>query len=127
MRRVRALLPALLLATAAGACGEPAEDGIGREDFVATFVDLREAAVRGTLDDAARDSILAAHDATEAELRAYIEARRADPEALADTWRVVLDSIVARDSVAAARDSVAAAGDSAAASPDTGSTRTESN
>ena len=123
---MRALLLVPLLAAAA-ACDDSTESGISREEFVSTFVDLREAAVRGTLDSVVRDSILAAHDASEAELRAYIEARRGDPEALADTWRAVLDSIVARDSVAAAGDSAAAAADSAAASPDTGSTRTESN
>ena len=103
---------ALLLAIAAMApsCGDDdARGGIGRGQFAAAFVDLREATVRGTLDSASRDSILNAHGLTEAELRAYLEARGDDPEALADTWREVLDSIAARDSTAVTPDSARSA------------------
>ena len=97
-----------LVALLAGCGGDAERGGIERAEFVATFVDLREATVRGTLDSASRDSILGAHDVTEAELRAYVEARSDDPEALAETWRAVLDSVAARDSAAAPPDTTSA-------------------
>ena len=87
-------------------CGGGETDGLERSEFVAAFLDLREASVRGTLDSTSLDSILGAHDVTEAELRAYVAARSDDPDALAETWREVLDSIAARDSAAAPVDSV---------------------
>lgn len=95
------MIAALLVIGAA--CDEGADaGGMDRSEFVAAFVDLREATVLGTLDSARRDSILAAHEVTEVDLRAYIEAHSDDPDALAETWREVLDSIAARDSAAAA-------------------------
>jgi hypothetical protein len=101
----RAAAVVAMIALLADCDGGAERGGIERAEFVATFVDLREATVRGTLDSASRDSILAAHGVTEAELRAYVEARSDDPDALAETWREVLDSVAARDSAAAPPDS----------------------
>lgn len=109
MTRPRAHLALLALIAVAYGCDDGAgQGGIGRSEFVRAFVDLREATVRGTLDSVRLDSILTEHGVTEAELRAYVEAHSADPDALAATWREVLDSVAARDSAAAAPDSVSA-------------------
>lgn len=97
----RPALVALVAGTAAlGACDEPAEgaEGIDRQTFVATYADLRRAVVADSLDDAVRDSILAARGVTEADLRDYVDRRATDPDALSKTWREVLDTIAARDS-----------------------------
>ncbi len=111
-RAVLGGLAALFACTAA--CGDSGDPGgIEQSEFVATFLDLREATIRARLDSTRRDSILAEHEVTEAQLRAYIEARSKDPNALAETWREVLDSIAARDSAAAAPP------DTASAEPDT--------
>ena len=81
--------------------------GIDRDTFVAAYVDLRRATVAGRLDAAVRDSILRAHDVSEADLRAYIESRADDPAALSATWTEIRDSLAATDSAAAAADTAA--------------------
>ena len=97
MRRAVPLLGALLLASA---CERPATyDGLEREEFVATYVDLRRATVAGELDEQTRDSILEAHGTTEEALRDYVEQRAEDPEAIADTWREINERISARDTM----------------------------
>ncbi|HUF13549.1 MAG TPA: hypothetical protein VMN78_10650 [Longimicrobiales bacterium] len=84
------------------ACAEESEsEGIDEETFVGTYVDLRGAVVADSLDAAVRDSILAAHDVTAADLRDYVDRHAANPDGLAETWRAILDSIAARDSAAA--------------------------
>ena len=108
MTRTRGVVLLALVVAAAGCDDGPAGGGLEREVFVRTFVDLRQATVAGTLDSVRRDSILGAHGVTEAELRAYVQARAEDPEALAATWREVLDTIAARDSVARLSDTVSA-------------------
>ena len=86
----------LVLALALLACDRPAgESGIDRETFVATYVDLRRATVDGRLDDATRDSILDAHGTTADELRAFVTARADDPEAIADAWRDIHETLTA--------------------------------
>jgi hypothetical protein len=101
----RLLLAAALLV----ACQDSdADNGIDRSRFVATYVDLRRATNARALDDATRDSILEAHGTTEAELRAYVELRANDPEAIADTWREIMDSIAAGDSIVAQKDTLRA-------------------
>lgn len=98
MRGGRALVAALCAFAFVG-CDEPEPHaGIDRDTFVRVYLDLRAATVAGTLDAAARDSILAAHDVGEEDMQAFIEGRAADPDALAQTWRDVMDSIAARDS-----------------------------
>lgn len=118
-RHVGAVL--LLGACAASACdpGDGSDGGIDRSDFVAAYVDLRQAVLRDSVDEARRDSILAVHGVTADEMRDYIERHADDPAALADTWREVIDNTAARDSAAAARDSAAAAPDPASATPAT--------
>ena len=76
-------------------------DGIDRGTFVATYIDLRRAVIAGSLDDTVRDSILALHDVSEADLRDYVDRHATDPEVLSATWREVLDSIARRDSAVA--------------------------
>ena len=104
VRRARIVALAGLLATGfvAAACEQRTDAEIeGRATFVATYIDLRRATVAGTLDDGVRDSILRAHGTTEEELRAYVEQHAEDPATLSDTWREIMDSLTARDSVAA--------------------------
>lgn len=101
-RSTLSLLGLLLIAAACGERDSAAPDGIDRSAFVAAYIDLRAATVAGVLDDATRDSILARHDVTEADLRAWIEQRSDDPAALSEAWREVTDSTAARDSAAAA-------------------------
>ena len=99
----RALVPVLAFCAGglAAACDDSgASEGIDEDTFVATYVDLRSAVVADSLDAAVRDSILAAHDVTAADLRGYVERRAMDPDALAETWRAILDTVAARDSAA---------------------------
>ena len=99
----RALVALALVAGAA--CDAARDDGMSRTEFVATYVALRRATVAGELDAAKRDSILEAHGTTAEELRDYIERRADDPQGIADTWREIMDSIAARDTLAAPDDS----------------------
>lgn len=111
----------LLAACAATACdpGAGSDGGLDRSDFVAAYVDLRQALLRDSLDEERRDSILAAHGVTADGMRDYVERHADDPAALADAWREVIDSTAARDSAAAARDSAAAAADRPSTAPAT--------
>ena len=89
-----ALLFALAIALAA--CEAPTADaGIDRETFVATYVDLRRATVDGRLDESVRDSILAARGTTQEELRAFLTSREDDPQAVADAWREINETLTA--------------------------------
>lgn len=109
VRSARAATLSMLVSGAVlTACTErPAEpDGIDRETFVAVYVDLRQAVVAGAGDSAVRDSILAGHGLTEAELRAYVDERAGDPAGLAETWREIMDSIAARDTAGARSDTL---------------------
>ena len=119
MRRRAGLV--LALALVAGCQAPEGEEGIERDGFVATYVALRRATVAGELDSERRDSILEAHRTSEEELRAYIERHADDPDAIADTWREINDSIAARDSASAAPDTAVAGPDQGAAEPDTSS------
>lgn len=89
------LVPTLALTSLAGCGGEAEQPPIDRETFVSTYVALRRAMVADTLEAGTRDSILAAHEVTADELRAWIEVQADDPEALAEVWREVLDSLTA--------------------------------
>lgn len=101
----RALVALALIALAPACEATSGEDGMGRSEFVATYVALRRATVQGELDEATRDSILEAHGTTQEALRDYIEQRADDPEAIADTWREIMDSIASRDTLTAQPDS----------------------
>jgi hypothetical protein len=91
--RVAALRASLALALAMAACTPAApETAIDRETFVATYVDLRKAALRSptrTLTDAQRDSVLAAHGVGEKDLVQFAEVRGADPDYMVALWSEV--------------------------------------
>ena len=89
------LVVAVALAASAGCADVAEEEGMGRDEFVSTYLDLRRATVDGRLDEAVRDSILDAHGTTDEEMRAYVDARADDPDAIAQTWREITDSIAA--------------------------------
>ena len=118
----RGALIGLAFAAACGGGGD--EQGVSRAAFVGAYIDLRGATVAGELDARTRDSILSAHGTTEEELRAYVTQRAEDPDAIADTWREIMDSIAAREIAAVASDTTdttAVEPDSTAAEPDTSS------
>lgn len=104
-----ARLGVVALALSAGLAGcdgrGNGERGIDRETFVAAYTDLRLAIFDDVFDEATRDSILASHDVTEDELRAFVDRHADDPDALAEAWREVMDSLAAYD--AARADSIA--------------------
>lgn len=82
-----------------GPAEAPEASTLDREAFVATYVDLRAAAVREDLpvmDTARRREILEAHDVTESELLAFAEQHGADVSFMQDVWDEVetkLDSL----------------------------------
>lgn len=109
--RLGTLALAAALAVSVVACEAGGDEGVDRDTFVAAYADLRRAA-GDSLDEAARDSILARHGVTADELRAFVERHSDDPATLAETWREVMDSLAPRDT---ARERA----DSARARPDT--------
>jgi len=93
-----------LLALWAGACrGEPTASpgvtGMDRETFIATYVDLRTAVIRGDaheLSDADRARILAEHGVTEEEILAFPRVHGDDVAFMRGVWDEVesrLDAI----------------------------------
>jgi hypothetical protein len=91
-RRLRAL--ALGLALAAAGCGADAstpaaEGGIDREAFIATYVDLRAATIRGdsfAISDDQRTAILSRHAVTEADLLGFAELHGEDVPFMRSVW-----------------------------------------
>lgn len=84
-----AVLAAALLAAACGRAPSTAGGGLDRETFVATYVELRAAAVRqGTaeLSDAARTEVLTRMGVTEEELIAFVEAHGEDVDFMRAVW-----------------------------------------
>ena len=81
-------------------CGGAEEQGIDRDRFVRAYLDLREATLAAPFDSTTRDSILAEHDVTADEMRAFISAHVNDPDAIARAWQDVMDSAAARDTTA---------------------------
>jgi hypothetical protein len=84
---------AVALTTAFAACAKetpPAPTGvIEREAFIATFVELRDAAMATplkVLDDADRARILSEHGVTEEELLAFADAYGSDPGYMLRVW-----------------------------------------
>jgi hypothetical protein len=76
----------------------PAEEGLGRDRFIATYVDLRVAALRngGILDPRTRETVLAEHGVTAEELLAFARTWGGDPRTMQEVWADVeerLDSI----------------------------------
>ena len=89
---IRILLACALLA----GCASEDPAGVGDERFIDTMVELRRAAITAGVDTTAfarlRDSVLAEHGVTEADLRTYVHAHSADLEHMAAIW----DSVSAR-------------------------------
>ena len=85
-----------LLAAAIGlaACGDGSPsaadaDNLNRETFIATYVDLRAAAVRSedmALSDADRAEILARHGVTEEQLTGFARLHGKDVEFMREVW-----------------------------------------
>ena len=89
--RARTVIAALVLFGSCRGGGEP-EDVIDRETFIATYVDLRVAALSsptGTLSDADRMRVLREHGVSEQELLAFAEARGGDPVYMTAVWEEV--------------------------------------
>jgi hypothetical protein len=93
MLRAAALTGGLVLVAAAcSGAGEEVEGVIDRETFIATYVDLRRAALQQPtrqLPDTARDRILAAHGVTTDQLMQFADVRGADPEYMVALWTEV--------------------------------------
>lgn len=86
---ISAVLVLALLAAACGRAPSPAGGGLDREAFIATYVELRSAAVRqGTaeLTDAARTEVLTRMGVTEEALLAFAEAHGADVDFMRAIW-----------------------------------------
>ena len=102
-RRILSL--ALLLAAAACGGGDPAvpTDVIDRETFIATYVELREAAI-ATPDFRApaqvRDEILARHGVDAESLIRFAEAHGADLDYMNQVWTEVETRIQGREDLA---------------------------
>jgi len=85
------------------ACGGPSpdqgiDDGLGKDAFIAAYVDLRLAALRngGTIDMRLRETVLSNHGVTEDDLLAFAEAHGRDVSFMSEVWQEVerrLDSI----------------------------------
>jgi hypothetical protein len=95
-RTLRAATIIVGLVLVAAACGD--EEGveveglIDREAFIATYVDLRRAALQRPtrqLPDTARDRILAAHGVTRDQLMQFAEIRGGDPAYMVAVWTEV--------------------------------------
>lgn len=86
---ILAVLLAALLAAACGRAPSTAGGGLDRETFIATYVELRSAAVRqGTaeLTDATRTEVLTRMGTTEEALIAFVEAHGEDVDFMRALW-----------------------------------------
>ena len=84
---------ALAVSAAPAACGREAEPAgvIDREAFIATWVDLRNAARRtgDPLPEAERTRVLQEHGVTEDQLLGFADAHGDDPRYMAEVWTEV--------------------------------------
>jgi hypothetical protein len=76
-----------------GACRRPEEPAsIDRETFIATYVDLRKAALASpthTISDAERERVLSEHGVAEEDLVRFAEVRSVDPDYMVALWTEV--------------------------------------
>lgn len=90
MRRSAAalLFAGLVLTACGGVFGGEEPETVDRSAFIATYVDLRIAALRtdGTLDPTRRQAILSEHGVTEEELLEFAEIHGRDPAFMRDLW-----------------------------------------
>ena len=97
LRRPRVLSSLFAVLTILGSTGcdggtLPLSVDLDRETFVATYVDLRLAALDspgGILPDVQRDAILADHDVTQDQLLEFAEVRGRDAAYMTDVWNEV--------------------------------------
>jgi hypothetical protein len=71
------------------ACGGPSVDTIDRDAFIATYVDLRVAALdtdSARIASADREAILARHGVTEDDLTTFAEVHAENVEFMRDVW-----------------------------------------
>ena len=89
--RARLVIAVLVLVGSCRGSAEP-ENVIGQETFIATYVDLRVAALSsptGTLSDADMMRVLREHGVSKQELLAFAEARGGDPVYMTAVWEEV--------------------------------------
>lgn len=91
------LLGALLLAgCGTGTNPDRAHAVIGRDTFIATYVDLRLAvleAVPGAMNDSVRSAILSRHGVTEQQLQDFVKVHGSNVQYMRDVWNRVEDRI----------------------------------
>jgi hypothetical protein len=95
------LLPVLLLAAA---CGGAEPETIERESFIATYVDLRRAALQNPgaqIGPPQRDEVLARHGVSEEDLLSFVEVHGRDVDYMAGVWGEVEARLHPQDSVPA--------------------------
>lgn len=101
-------LAALVLLAQLSCGGEPEPEGlIDRETFIATYIDLRAAALNSptrTLTAAERDRVLAEHGVTRERLLEFGEFHAADPAYMVGVWTEITDrtTVAPSDSTGAA-------------------------
>jgi hypothetical protein len=97
-------VPFLALLLVVGACGDAGPETIQRETFVATYVDLRRAALENParqITPAKRDEVLSRHGVTEEDLYAFVEAHGRDVDYMAGVWSDVEARLHPQDSAQA--------------------------
>lgn len=86
----------LLAACGGGSAPEVPEGTITRDQFMTAWIDLRFAALEAGVPEPtpeARDSVLAAHDLTAADLFQFVEAYGRDVAFMRTLWEEIEDSI----------------------------------
>ena len=80
---------ALVVVLVLAACGPAEPETIDRDAFIATYVDLRQAALRSperVLSEETRARVLAQHAVTEEELMEFTSLRGGDPAYMIEVW-----------------------------------------
>jgi len=81
-----------LVACAAEGTGPDSRDAVDREAFIASFVDLRVAALLsedGHLTDDSRIEVLSSHGVTEGDLTVFVEVHGRDLDFMREVWNEV--------------------------------------
>lgn len=90
--RVAPRLAGLIALTVSLACGGPSADTIDREVFIATYVDLRVAALdtdTAKVGTEEREEVLRRHGVTAEDLTTFAEVHATDLEFMRDVWNEV--------------------------------------
>ena len=86
------LLVVVLVTSCGRGTAEPSVETMDREAFIATYVDLRSAALTTTalsITPAERDSVLTLHEVSEADLLLFVEVHGRDAVLMQDLWNEV--------------------------------------